>query len=307
MKNFLFSIVVTTKNEEKNIQNCLESIKNQSYQKLEIIIVDNFSTDKTVEISKKYTNKVFLLGPERSAQRNYGMIKQSIGDFVVYIDADMILSKRLLENCNIFLNNYPEVSGIFVSEIILGKNYWSKVRNFERSFYNGTVIDACRVYKKDDFIKSGGFDEKIFVTGSGEDWDLDKSIKKIGKLALLNEIDKKIEKDDEWVLGNFIKNNYENYNSRNVCIYHNENNFKILKYLEKKFQYTSAFDRYIKKWGNDEDIKKQLGWRYRFFIVFFEHGKWKKLIQKPSYAFGMYALRFMVGMTFIFRKLIDGK
>jgi carbamoyltransferase len=55
------------------------------------------------------------------------------------------------------------------------------------------------------------------------------------------------------------------------------------------------------------DIKKQLGWRYRFFIVFFEHGKWKKLIQKPSYAFGMYALRFMVGMTFIFRKLIDGK
>lgn len=47
------SIVITTKNEEKNIDNCLKSILNQSYKNIEIIVVDNYSTNKTKEIVKK--------------------------------------------------------------------------------------------------------------------------------------------------------------------------------------------------------------------------------------------------------------
>ena len=68
------TIVVTTKNEEKNIESCLESIANQTWEFTEIIVVDNFSTDRTTEIAKRYTNNVFTVGPERSAQRNFGLI-----------------------------------------------------------------------------------------------------------------------------------------------------------------------------------------------------------------------------------------
>ena len=48
-----FSIVVPTKNEEKNIKKCLESIINQKKLSIEIIIIDGYSTDKTIIISKK--------------------------------------------------------------------------------------------------------------------------------------------------------------------------------------------------------------------------------------------------------------
>ena len=73
----LVSIVVTTKNEEKNIENCLNSIKNQNYpqNKIEIIVVDNNSIDKTKQIALRYTDKVYNFGPERSAQRNFGVKK----------------------------------------------------------------------------------------------------------------------------------------------------------------------------------------------------------------------------------------
>jgi glycosyltransferase involved in cell wall biosynthesis len=59
MKAFV-SVVITTKNEEKNIANCLESIKRQTYpqNRIEIIVVDNNSTDGTKEIARKYTKKV---------------------------------------------------------------------------------------------------------------------------------------------------------------------------------------------------------------------------------------------------------
>ncbi|MEK9871049.1 MAG: glycosyltransferase, partial [Gammaproteobacteria bacterium] len=57
----LISVVVTTKNEEKHIGNCLASIAAQDYpaDRLEIIVVDNDSDDKTKEIARKYTDKVF--------------------------------------------------------------------------------------------------------------------------------------------------------------------------------------------------------------------------------------------------------
>ncbi len=95
------SIVVTTKNEEKNIGNCLKSIRAQSYphDKIEIIVVDNFSTDKTREIALKYTDKVYSKGPERSAQRNFGMMDIAKGKYVMFVDADMILSPAIVEAC----------------------------------------------------------------------------------------------------------------------------------------------------------------------------------------------------------------
>lgn len=73
----IVSVVVTIKNEENNIENCLKSIESQSYpqEKIEIIVVDNNSTDCTKKISRRFTNKVYNKGPERSVQRNFGMEK----------------------------------------------------------------------------------------------------------------------------------------------------------------------------------------------------------------------------------------
>ena len=102
--NPLVSVIITTKNEEKNIENCLKSILEQSYKNIEIIVVDNNSTDKTKEIvsviaSRRQADhsschsrvggnpeslkiKLFNHGPERSAQRNYG-VEQFNGKYFI--------------------------------------------------------------------------------------------------------------------------------------------------------------------------------------------------------------------------------
>jgi glycosyltransferase involved in cell wall biosynthesis len=270
------SIIITTKNEEKNIDNCLMSILPQTYlcDRIEIIVVDNDSSDKTKEIALKYTDKVFDKGPERSAQRNFGMMIKAQGEYVMYLDADMILSPDLVKSCVDYIQK-ENCAALHISEIVLGQSFWSKVRRFERSFYDGTVIDGARFFRKDIFIKVGGFDE----TMSGpEDWDIDKKIKQIGQIGLVPAEGEK------------------------AVIFHNEAEFNLKRYLGKKTYYAQSFGSYINKWGkNDPDIKKQLGLWYRYFGVFIEKGKWKKMISHPVLTFGMYFLRVMVGIKYLIK------
>ena len=266
----LVSIVIVTKNEEKHIENCLKSIKDQTYKNIEIIVVDNNSTDKTKDIAKKYTRNVYNKGPERSAQRNYGLIEKSRGDYVMYVDADMILSPTLVEDSIKKITKTKSIA-LYISEIVMGDSYWSKVRRFERSFYDGTVIDCVRFIKRDVFIKVEGFDESM--TGP-EDWDLDKKIRKVGKTSLLK-----------------------------TPIYHNEAEFNLKKYLSKKSYYTKSFDKYIHKWGKeDSDVIKQFSPVYRYFGVFIEKSKWKKIISHPILSITMIFLRLMVGVVYITKK-----
>lgn len=295
MKNIaLVSIVVTTKNEESNIERCLKSIVSQDYKNIEVIVVDNNSTDKTKKISKRY-GKVFNIGPERSAQRNFGMIKKSHGKYVMFIDADMILHPNLIKECVAFSEG-KKANAIHIPEIIIGGSFFSRVRRFERNFYNGTVIDGARFFLKESFVKVRGFDTSM---SGPEDWDIDKKIKKIGKIYLLPEIKENFNGElKEFILKNKV-------DPKLVAIYHNEANFNLKKYLAKKEYYTKDFSIYIHKWGKeDKDIKKQFGWKYRLFGVFIENGKWKRLLIHPILSIGMYFLRFLVGIKFLKRRKI---
>lgn len=265
--NPLVSVVITTKNEEKNIENCLKSIIAQNYKEIEIIVVDNYSLDKTKKIALRYTNKVFDKGPERSGQRNFGVEKSS-GEYFLYLDADMILDKDIIRDCINKIEDNPEIIALYVSEIVMGGKFFSKVRRFERSFYDGTVIDCARFIKKSAFQKVAGFDENL--TGP-EDWDLNKKLRNIGKVELIK-----------------------------TPIYHNEAEFNLRKYLSKKGYYAKSFDKYVEKWGmNDLDIKKQLGFYYRFIGVFIERGKWKQVVAHPFLDLGMLFLRGLVGIQFL--------
>lgn len=265
------SVIISTKNEEKNLEKCLKSVKEQSFpaENVEIIVVDNNSIDKTKEIALKYTEKFFSAGPERSAQKNFG-VRKAEGDFFLYLDADMILTENVIQECVENVEKNRNVIGLFIPEIVSGEKYFSKVRRFERSFYDGTVIDAVRFIKKEKFLEAGGFDEKLYAA---EDWDLDKKLKKFGRFGITKS-----------------------------SLYHNESEFNLAKYLEKKKYYSKNIDTYILKWGKgDPDIKKQFGFYYRFIGVFVEKGKWKGLVQHPILAIGVFFLRLLVGIKFLTR------
>ncbi len=265
MKNPLISVIITTRNSRNHITNCLRSLKKQSYKNIEIIVVDNNSSDGSKKCAGKYTKLVFNKGPERSAQKNFG-VKKSHGEYLFFLDADMSLSQKLIENCVKILKN-KKIVALYIPEIIVGNGFWPKVRNFERSFYNSTVIDSVRFIKKNIFEAVGGFDEKLW---GGEDWDLDKRLKTKGKFSISPS-----------------------------PLYHNEKNFSLNKYLKKKKYYAKSLHIYKNKYGeNDLDVKKQLGFYYRFFGVFVEHGKWKKLFLHPCLAISMFFQRVLVGLTY---------
>ena len=265
----LVSVIVTTKNEEHNIGACLKSVVQQSMPPLEMIVVDKFSEDKTTKIAKEFGAKVFQLGPERSAQRNYG-VEKAQGKYILYLDADMRLSPKVIEECVCRCEADAEVSGVYIPEIIVGKGFWIKVRRFERSFYNGTVIDAVRFVPKTAFQKVGGFD--LLFTGP-EDWDFDKKIRGLGKTLVAE-----------------------------ANLEHDEGNFDFQHYFGKKSYYSKGFDLYTEKWGkNDPDILKQLSLWYRFIGVFTEQGKFTKLLGHPILTLGMYYLRFRVGLLYLLR------
>lgn len=90
--NNMISAVILTKNEEKNIERCLKSLSFCD----EIIIVDNLSTDKTVDIAKKFKAKIVVhpLQDDFAAQRNFGM-NQTTGRWILFIDADEQLTPEL--------------------------------------------------------------------------------------------------------------------------------------------------------------------------------------------------------------------
>src|SRR5579872_2969104 len=98
MNGPLVSVIIPTRNSQEFLELLLKSIKNQSYRNIEVIIVDNNSSDKTKEIARKYTDLVFNKGPERSAQRNYGVSK-SKGDYILFLDSDMELTKDVIKEC----------------------------------------------------------------------------------------------------------------------------------------------------------------------------------------------------------------
>jgi glycosyltransferase involved in cell wall biosynthesis len=272
-KKELVSIIITTKNEGRSVGNCLESIKDQSYTNIEIIVVDNYSIDNTKEVSLQFTDKVYNIGPERSVQRNFGIMNVAKGNYFMFIDADMVLNPRLVEEAVQILTENPSMIGLYIPLRWVGKNWIIEARGFEREFYDGTCLDAARFIRRGIFCKTGGFDEKLFA---GEDWDLNKRLKLHGEIGITKEV-----------------------------MYHYEDESISLKdYINKMLYYSDNLNLYISKWGwDDGDIRKQFGFYYRSIGVFIEDGKWKKLLSHPFLAINMYLLKLLAMLIFLAKRL----
>ena len=93
----MLSIVIPTLNEEKYLPRLLDSIKNQDFYDYEIIVSDAESSDKTIEIAKKYGAKtlVYTTTKHPSAQRNEGA-KIAKGELLLFLDADVVLTPGFL-------------------------------------------------------------------------------------------------------------------------------------------------------------------------------------------------------------------
>lgn len=252
----LISIIITTKNEEDVVGELIYSIKQQTHKNIEIILVDNNSIDNTKKIAKKLGVTVYDFGPERSAQRNFGA-KQAKGEYLLFIDADMQLTKKVLEECVDAFKKINDLGGVAIPEKSKADNFWGKVKAFERSIYNDKgdpVTDAARFFPRKIFFKAGGYDENI--TGP-EDWDLPETIKSLGfKIYRIN-----------------------------ALIYHYERVTNPLDLAKKKFYYAKSAYKYLEKHRINPISAKTI---YFLRPIFYKN--WKKILFNPKLSILMFLM-----------------
>ncbi|MEM5836309.1 MAG: glycosyltransferase [Candidatus Aenigmatarchaeota archaeon] len=188
MKKLPFvSVIIPTLNEEKYIENCLKAVRAQDYKgKYEIIVADGKSKDRTVEIAKKYADKVIVVEKKGIAVGRNAGAKEAKGEIFIFIDADTVAAFNLLtELVKGFKKGVVGVTcpviplSASMSEFLL---YWFYDQFMRASLKTKKpqVAGMCVAYERKAFEKIGGFDESIKTC---EDYDLSERISKLGKIV----------------------------------------------------------------------------------------------------------------------------
>jgi GT2 family glycosyltransferase len=126
----LVSVVVPTRNAGRTIETCLRSIRAQTWPALELIVVDNGSSDATWAVAGRHADLTLRGGPERSAQRNLG-IDHATGEWVCYVDADMELGPEVIERA-VLAGQAAGATGVAIPEESVGPGFWTRCRTLER-------------------------------------------------------------------------------------------------------------------------------------------------------------------------------
>lgn len=119
----MISVVITVYNREKYVAECLDSVINQTYSDIEILCVDDVSTDRSYEILQQYAAKdsrIRLFRNEKNSgaqvSRNLAL-KEAKGEYIIYIDDDDWLSLDCLEQCMKEFMDNPEADCIALRDI----------------------------------------------------------------------------------------------------------------------------------------------------------------------------------------------
>lgn len=194
--NYIVTIIVPIYNNEKHIKKCLDSLLSQTYKFLEIVLVDDGSTDSSLKICNQYMKKddrVIVVQKQNegvASARNEG-IKIAKGNFLVFVDSDDYIENNMIESlldmvnrkdsdlgiCNYFYNNVTklkeDISKEEIYRLILDKRYfrgfvWNKI-------YKTEIIKKYNIR----------FDNDIFI---GEDYLFNcKYIEKCNKISYTNQ------------------------------------------------------------------------------------------------------------------------
>lgn len=121
----LVSIIVPVYNVEAYLERCLDSIINQSYINIELIIVDDGSTDRSPEIIKKYTDSAIIISQKNkglASARNSGL-KQAHGEYICFVDSDDYLFEDAISTLvyNIERYNTDMVCALAATQDVKGK------------------------------------------------------------------------------------------------------------------------------------------------------------------------------------------
>lgn len=182
--NTIFSIVIPLYNKEQSIKKTIESVLNQTYQNFEILIVNDGSTDSSVEIVSAIKDKrINIINKENggvSSARNEGIHKSKF-EIVAFLDGDDFWENNYLEEMNDLINDFPDChffgSNFYiikdqikiVNKNSLDSNFRGCLDDYFKITLKSNILQSSSIILKKDLIKkSGNFNENLVM---GEDFD----------------------------------------------------------------------------------------------------------------------------------------
>lgn len=202
-QDILFSVIVPTYNRANLILKTLDSVFKQSYTNYEIIVVDNGSTDNTLEVLSALENEKKIkiirnpINEERSVSRNLGM-KAAKGQYLTLLDSDDLMYVDNLKDAfnfaksntdiHLFHNLYHLVNS---KGTVIYNYYFPSNKNAIRSIANGNFLSCIGVFMSKEVYTNYKFETNPIIIGS-EDWELWIRILAKYKLGRINKINSAI-------------------------------------------------------------------------------------------------------------------
>ncbi len=189
----LVSVIIPVFNGEETICRAVDSVLAQSYRELEVIVVDDGSTDSTNKLLRQYGSKIRLAEREKSSlasARNHG-IRLARGEYLAFLDADDSWVQEKLAIQVAILRKHPSVGLTFGNLEVVNKqgeklgfttvpSYMRYAPSWEDILLKGTIVPPSTVLaRKDMILKIGGFDAELFTSHGYEDRDFSLRLREI--------------------------------------------------------------------------------------------------------------------------------
>jgi len=172
------SVIIPCYNNETFVGEALESALAQTYENLEIVCVNDGSTDNSADVIREYADKYknIVFFDEKINRgvcyvRNMA-IEACSGEYILPLDADDKIEPEYVEKAVQVLNERPEIGIVYCNARIFGvKNKLWNLPEFDSDeiLYRNCIFNSA-LFRKEDFIKCGGYNENM-INGC-EDWDL---------------------------------------------------------------------------------------------------------------------------------------
>lgn len=238
------SILVATYNAERFIRETIDSCLKQSYKNVEIIVVDDCSSDGTVEILKSYGDKINLT----INQTNQGIVKNfnnmTLGlksDYFIFLGHDDILPKSHIE---IMINEFSDDTvSIYCNSVAINENNEEiklllnddlQIKKIKKPLFHLAIdnfINSCgMIHRTEIFKKIGGWDEKYKNYG---EWLFYIKVLRYGNIKYSTKSKSKYRRHDTNITNSFkdknVKKGLKNYFNECRTLAHNEGNFSLIE------------------------------------------------------------------------------
>ncbi len=211
----LVSIVIPARNAASELELCLKAIRSLNRDDVEVIVVDDASTDKTPEIADRFNCKILKQERQQGpgAARNRGS-REASANIILFIDSDIIINKVTIPL--IIKTLSPEgvtaVVGMLDTDMPyrnISSQYFNLRKHYDYLLINDdlkNLYTSVTAIKKDIFLKAGGFNES-YTGASVEDAELGRRLVRLGHRIKLNK-DIKVTHMKKHTLTSLIKSDF---------------------------------------------------------------------------------------------------